>query len=76
MEAICTRVPMQLLQKEEEKVAISCHRRERLGLCMVSILIIMVSTWLGKEEWATPRLQKKLTRGWQELVIRAKMIGD
>ena len=72
MEAICTKVPMQLLPKEEGRVAISCHRRERLGLCMVT----MVSTWLAKEGWATPRLQKKLTRGWQELVIRAKTIGD
>lgn len=38
MEAICTRAPMQLLQKEEEaKVASSCRRRERLGLFMVSM---------------------------------------
>ena len=36
--AICTRVPMQLLQKEEEaRVASSCHRRERSGLFMVSM---------------------------------------
>lgn len=68
---ICTRAAlMQLLLKEEVKVAISCHRRERLGHFMVS----MVSTWLDKERLATPRLQKKLIRGWQELLIRDKMI--